>query len=102
MRVLNIQEAKTHLSRLVDEAVAGEDIVIAKAGRPQVKLTPCLREQTPRVPGEWQGRLWMANDFDATSDELVRLFEGEEDAVKAPAPRRKRPTAQGTQRRKAR
>lgn len=78
MRILNIQQAKTHLSRLVDEAVAGEEIVIAKAGRPKVKLTPCVPERAARVPGDWNGKLWIADDFDETSEEIVRLFEGEE------------------------
>lgn len=87
MRILNIQEAKTHLSRLVDEAVAGEEIVIAKAGRPQVKLTPCLPERSARELGGWEGKVWMADDFDETSEELVRLFEGGEDTPNLAVPR---------------
>lgn len=76
MKAINIQEAKTHLSRLLEEAVAGEDIVIAKAGRPYVRLVPCLAERAPRVLGAWKGRVKIADDFDDVSDDLVNLFEG--------------------------
>ena len=74
---VNIQEAKTHLSRLVEEAVAGEEIVIAKAGRPYVKLVPFQSERTPRKLGAWKGRVWIARDFDDTPEDVVRLFEGD-------------------------
>ena len=76
MKSVNIQEAKTHLSRLVEEAMRGEEIVIAKAGRPYVRLVPCPPEDAPRVLGRWQGRMRMAEDFDETPEEIVRLFEG--------------------------
>src|SRR5882672_2176988 len=76
MKILNVQAAKTHLSRLLEEAVAGEDIVIAKAGRPYVRLSPCQSDRTPRVLGGWEGRAWIAEDFDAPNEELLRLFEG--------------------------
>jgi prevent-host-death family protein len=74
---VNIQEAKTHLSRLLEEAVAGEEIVIAKAGRPYVKLTPWQPDRAPRKLGGWEGQIWIADDFDETSPDVVRLFEGE-------------------------
>jgi prevent-host-death family protein len=60
MRRVNVQQAKTHLSRLLEDAVAGEEIVIAKAGRPYVKLVPCLPEQATRKLGGWKGRVWIA------------------------------------------
>jgi prevent-host-death family protein len=78
VKSVNVQEAKTHLSRLLEEAVAGEEIVIAKAGRPYVKLVPCLRETTPRTLGGWEGKLEIAEDFDNTPEEVIRLFEGED------------------------
>lgn len=77
MKVVNIQEAKTHLSRLVEEAAEGEEIVIAKAGRPYVRLVSCLPDKAPRSLGGWEGRVRIAEDFDETTDELVALFEGE-------------------------
>jgi prevent-host-death family protein len=76
VKTINIHEAKTHLSRLVEEAVAGEEIIIAKAGRPYVRLVPCVPEQTPRTLGGWEGRVRIADDFDTTPDELIDLFEG--------------------------
>ena len=91
MRILNIQEAKTHLSRLVDEAVSGEEIVIAKAGKPKVRLTPCLPERSPRTPGDWKNKLWIAKDFDETSEEIVRLFEGHGDDPGDELRRKRRP-----------
>jgi prevent-host-death family protein len=76
VKSINIQEAKTHLSRLLEEAVAGEDIVIAKAGRPYVRLVPCLPERSPRILGAWKGSVRIAEDFDETSQEVIALFEG--------------------------
>lgn len=78
MRTVNIQEAKTHLSRLLEEAARGEEIIIAKAGRPYVRLVPCLQAQEPRVLGGWEGRVRIADDFDETPEELIAAFEGRE------------------------
>lgn len=65
MTTLNIHEAKTHLSRLVEEAVAGEEIVIAKAGKPLVRLVPLGREAPKRRIGALRGQIQIADDFDA-------------------------------------
>jgi len=81
MKVINIQAAKTHLSRLVEEAVSGEEIVLAKAGRPYVKLVPCTPATSPRKLGDWEGKLTIAENFDDASGEIVRLFEGERGAA---------------------
>lgn len=74
MRSVNIQQAKTHLSRLVDEAQAGEDIVIAKAGRPCVRLVAVRADDTPRELGRLRGRVFIADDFDEPSAELEASF----------------------------
>ena len=77
MRTVDIHHAKTHLSRLVEEAAGGEEIVIAEHNRPVARLVAL--EPSPRPPplggtgldgrdfepGGWEGRLWMADDFDA-------------------------------------
>jgi prevent-host-death family protein len=76
MKIVNVQEAKTHLSRLLEEAVGGAEIVIAKAGKPYVRLVPCLPERSPRTLGGWEGKVWMADDFDETPESVLRLFEG--------------------------
>jgi prevent-host-death family protein len=76
--IVNIHEAKTHLSRLVERAAAGEEIVIAKAGTPMAKLVRYERPKQPRVPGGWEGRVWIAPDFDEVDSEIVSAFEGDE------------------------
>ena len=77
-RVMNLYDAKTHLSALVDEAAAGQEVVIAKAGRPLAKLVP-LRAVARRRPGRARGRIWMSADFDAPLPvALQQRFEGRE------------------------
>jgi prevent-host-death family protein len=65
MTQVNMREAKTHLSRLVERAAAGEEIFIAKSGRPIVKLVGINQEQVSRMPGSLRGRIRMSEDFDA-------------------------------------
>jgi prevent-host-death family protein len=75
--VLNLYEAKTALSELVERAAAGEEIVIAKAGRPLAKLVPLHGPAQRRRPGGWQGQVRIADDFDAPLPEaLLDAFEG--------------------------
>jgi prevent-host-death family protein len=76
--LVNIHEAKTHLSRLVERAAAGDEIIIAKAGRPVARLVKYTERRKPRRPGALKGRLWVADDFDATPKWLVDAFEGRE------------------------
>ncbi len=76
--IYNLYEAKTGLSRLVDRAAAGEVIVIAKAGKPLAKLVPVSANALPRVPGGWEGRVEIADDFDEPlPDEIQRGFAGD-------------------------
>lgn len=63
--IYNLYAAKTALSQLVDRAAAGEEIVIAKAGRPLARLVPIEARSVPRRPGAWKGQVWIAEDFDA-------------------------------------
>lgn len=75
--VLNLYEAKTSLSELVDRAAAGEEIVIAKAGRPLAKLVPLGNTRKRRSPGGWQGKVQISDDFDAPlPDAILDAFEG--------------------------
>lgn len=63
MKVVNIHAAKTHLSRLVDEAASGsEEIIIAKSGKPLVRLVPYAAPGPKRTPGALQGQVWEAAD----------------------------------------
>lgn len=68
---VNLYDAKTHLSELVDRAAAGEEITIAKAGRPMALLVPLRAAPVKRTPGLLKGQLWIADDFD---DELPPEF----------------------------
>ncbi len=78
MTVVNLHAAKTHLSRLVDQAAAGEEIVIAKAGKPVARLVPMDRPRQKRVLGRFAGQLRVSDDFDAPlPEEILREFEGE-------------------------
>ncbi|MGE3887424.1 MAG: type II toxin-antitoxin system Phd/YefM family antitoxin [Vicinamibacterales bacterium] len=61
---LNLYEAKTRLSSLVEQAAAGTEIIIAKAGKPKAKLVP-IRDVARRRPGSAKGKIWIAEDFDA-------------------------------------
>ncbi len=78
MKSVNIHEAKTHLSRLVERAAAGEEIIIAKSGKPVAKLVPFVEDLTPRPFGTMRGKIWMADDFDdPLPPELLAYFTGE-------------------------
>ena len=61
---LNLYEAKTRLSSLVDQAAAGEEIIIAKNGKPMAKLV-AIRNRPLRKPGRLKGKIWISDDFDA-------------------------------------
>jgi prevent-host-death family protein len=73
-----MHDAKTHLSRLVERAAAGEEIVIARAGVPQVRLVPVNQTTKSREPGLWKGRVWIAPDFDDDA-EIERMFHGDDE-----------------------
>jgi prevent-host-death family protein len=77
MHVTNIHDAKTHLSRLVDRAAAGEEIVIGKAGKPVAKLVPYRQPAQQRKPGAWKGKVWISPDFDELPPDLIAAFNGE-------------------------
>jgi prevent-host-death family protein len=72
---VSLYQAKTQLSRLVDEAAAGREIVIAKSGRPKARLMP-LEHQRPRISGRGKGRWKVSRNFDAPlPPSLLREFE---------------------------
>ena len=76
MEIFNVHEAKTHLSRLLERVAEGEEILIAKSGKPVAKLVPWTAER--RQPGRLKGRLYVAPDFDdPLPDEVLAAFEGE-------------------------
>lgn len=74
--IVNMHQAKTSLSRLVERALAGEEIVIARNGEPLVKLVPVPKERKQRLPGRGKGKIWISPDFEFTDEEITELFEG--------------------------
>ncbi len=76
MSVFNIHEAKTHLSRLLDRVAQGEEIIIAKSGRPVAKLVRVTAE--PRQPGRLKARIRIGPEFDEPlPEEILAAFRGE-------------------------
>jgi prevent-host-death family protein len=73
--LVNIHQAKTHLSRLVQEVEAGKEVVIARAGRPVARLVPYRTRSEPREPGLWRGQVWISPDFDEDNAAIAALFE---------------------------
>lgn len=74
---LNLYEAKTHLSQLVERAAAGEEIVIAKGGKPMARLVPLAAVRPERRLDLLSGQVWMADDFDAPLPaDVLESFEG--------------------------
>jgi prevent-host-death family protein len=75
---VNMHEAKTHLSRLVERVEAGEEIVISRAGRPVARMIAVRAAAGSRSPGRLRGRIRMSDDFDASlPDGLATAFAGE-------------------------
>ena len=76
----NMHDAKTHLSELAERAGNGEEILIARNGRPLARLVPLAKLQRPRRLGLWRGQVWVGEDFDAPLPvEIERYFKGEVD-----------------------
>jgi prevent-host-death family protein len=85
-KTVNIHAAKTSLSELIAEAEAGADIVIARAGKPAVRLVPVKKgkrkgsAKLDRRPGQMKGKIWFAPDFDdPLPEDIRRALEGESD-----------------------
>lgn len=76
MTTVNIHEAKTHLSKLIDRAVRGEPFVIAKAGRPLVKVTALGAPAEPRRLGFLAGEIAVPDDFDRMGEEEIEVLFG--------------------------
>ena len=80
---INIHEAKTNFSKLLQRVAAGEEITIAKAGVPVARLVPIEPKNVKRKLGLYKGQIWMADDFDAPlPDDILAGFLGEEPPAK--------------------
>jgi len=78
MDKINIHQAKTQLSRLVERAAGGEEIVIAKSGKPVARLVPYAAKNEPRRPGYLRGKIRVKKNFDQPlPKELLASFEGQ-------------------------
>ena len=78
MTQVNIHDAKTHLSRLLEQVEAGEEVVISRAGRPIARLVAYRVLAKPRQPGGWKGRVRIAPDFDDLPTEVEKAFRGDD------------------------
>jgi prevent-host-death family protein len=74
MPITNISEAKTQLSALIERVLAGEEIIIGKAGKPVARLVKFERPEGPRRPGALRGRILIADDFDTLPEDLRTAF----------------------------
>jgi prevent-host-death family protein len=76
MAQVGMHEAKTHLSKLVERAEAGEEIVIARNGTPVARLVPVAKEASSMsaIRGVWRGKIHMADDFDELPDDIAEAF----------------------------
>lgn len=73
--LVNVHEAKTHLSKLLRRVEAGEDIIIGRAGEPVARLTRLKpADAAPRPLGTWRGQVEIADDFDVLPDEVIDVF----------------------------
>jgi prevent-host-death family protein len=80
MATINMHEAKTNLSRLVERAISGEEVIIARHGKPVAKLVPYVEELQPRVPGSMAGMVEVPDDFDdPLPPDLLAAFYGVDD-----------------------
>jgi len=76
MQIANIHEAKTNLSKLLQEVEKGKEVIIAKAGKPVAKLVSYKEKKEPRKIGLLKGKIDIPDDFDEESEEINKLFYG--------------------------
>lgn len=74
MLTTNIYNAKTNLSKLIEQVLQGKEVVIAKAGKPVARLVSYKEKKKPRVPGLMKGKIWISDDFNDESEEINKLF----------------------------
>jgi len=76
METINIHEAKTHLSQILERVARGESVIIGKAGKPVAVLGPYVSTEGPRKAGSMKGKIHIADDFDSDDQLIADLFEG--------------------------
>ena len=103
MKTVNIHTAKTHLSELVEEAAAGKEIIIAKAGTPKARLVPLEQPKFERKPGMWKGLIKIHDNFDDSLPPDIAYAFGIIDEpparhARAPVVRKRQPPARASSR----
>ncbi len=78
MVVKNISEAKAELSALIQEVLKGNQVILAKAGKPVARIVPYSGPVQPRKPGAMAGEIWIAPDFDSLPDDIADAFGARE------------------------
>ena len=78
MQIANIYDAKTNFSQLINQVIAGEEIIIAKAGKPVAKMVAYKEKKQLRKPGYWEGKIWISPDFDEEDEEINAMFYGKD------------------------
>lgn len=76
MTIVNVHQAKSQLSKLIEQAESGEDVVIARAGKPAVRLIAFTMPGKERKAGIWRNQVTVAEDFDTLPDDVMAAFEG--------------------------
>lgn len=80
MSIVNIHEAKTHFSKIINQVLMGEEIIIARGGLPLIKLVPYIKEPSERKGGQFKGLIQIREDFDAPlPDDVLKHFYGDEE-----------------------
>ena len=80
MTMIEVSEAESQLSELLDRVAGGDEIVLGKAGKPLARLVPYGSPRRPRRPGRLAGKIWIAPDFDETPQEVIAAFDGDVEA----------------------
>ena len=76
IQIVNIHEAKTHFSKILDRVMNGEEVIIAKAGKPVARLLPITDRPLRRIPGSAADKIWISPDFDAPlPEDILKDFE---------------------------
>ncbi|MCB0064973.1 MAG: type II toxin-antitoxin system prevent-host-death family antitoxin [Caldilineaceae bacterium] len=79
MYITDVSEAEAKFSQLIEQVLMGQDVIIGKAGKPVAKLVPCMSDTSPRKlgAGQWNGNVWMADDFNDLPEDVLKLFTDE-------------------------
>lgn len=76
--LVNIHEAKTHFSKIIEQVLKGDEIIIARGGKPLIRLVPYSEEPQIRRGGQFKGLMQISNDFDAPlPEEILKQFYGD-------------------------